>query len=230
MNDKERLSVLIDHYAGGSQQAFARLIGVPRASVATWMHRGTVTARGREAILDALPQVTREWLLGQESDEERELRQLEAERAALPPEADDGVIRFSPSDLVPLMDGCRASCGLSEQFADRQWAEDYIRVPGARAVAAVVATGDSMEPTIHSGDYCLVGPEVTLDRVSPRAVYLLVTRQGQCMFKRIQTLGARPSQVLALSDNPDYSPHAAPLDRADILHIHPLTHVIHKMG
>ena len=62
MTDKEKLTALIDHYAGGSQSRFAELIGVPRSNVATWMHRGSITANGREAILDAFPQVDRDWL------------------------------------------------------------------------------------------------------------------------------------------------------------------------
>ncbi|MCH5292108.1 MAG: hypothetical protein J1D88_10210, partial [Treponema sp.] len=61
MNDREKLTALINQFASGSQQAFANLIGVSRSNVATWMHRGSMTANGREAILDAFPQVSREW-------------------------------------------------------------------------------------------------------------------------------------------------------------------------
>ena len=44
MTDREKLTALMEKFAGGSQQAFAELIGVPRSNIATWMHRGSISA------------------------------------------------------------------------------------------------------------------------------------------------------------------------------------------
>ena len=44
MNDREKLTALVDQFASGNQRIFAQLIGVPRSNIATWMHRGSITA------------------------------------------------------------------------------------------------------------------------------------------------------------------------------------------
>lgn len=217
MTDKEKLTALIDHYAGGSQSRFAELIGVPRSNVATWMHRGSITANGREAILDAFPQVDRDWL---------------AEGGAEVEEW-DGVpqtIHFSRADVVPYFEDCRASCGVVEQFDRPELATDFVHVPGARAMAAVPADGVSMEPTIHDGDICLVGPEVALGDVNPRSIYLVVTRDGMCMFKRIYDEGAQSDRIVVLSENPDYVPHAKAVMKEDVVRVYPLQFVVKKMS
>ena len=226
MNDKEKLTALINQFASGSQQAFASLIGVPRSNVATWMHRGSMTANGREAILDAFPQVSREWLQGSSRAAEGDMPAdpLEGMMSSSP-----DTIHFSRHELIPLFDDCRATCGIAEQFEHPETAEEHIRLPGVKALAALPAEGNSMEPTIREGDLCIIGNEVTLESVSPRSIYLIVTRHGHCMFKRIYDEGASSPKLLALSDNPDYTPHAQPLHKADILHVYPLKYVLHDM-
>lgn len=231
MNDREKLNALINQFAGGSQQAFANIIGVPRSNVATWMHRGSMTANGREAILDAFPQVSREWLQGtlrsQDCDSLADYAAdpLEGMMAERP-----DTIYFSRNELIPLLEDCRATCGIAEQFEHPETASEHIHLPGVRGLAALPAEGDSMKPTIHEGDLCIIGDEVTMSSVSPRRIYLIITRQGHCMFKRIYDEGATSPKVLALSDNPDYTPHAEPFLKSDILHIYPLKYVLHSVG
>lgn len=224
MNDKEKLLALINQFASGNQQAFAQIIGVPRSNVATWLHRGAITANGREAILDAFPQVSREWLIPTRSDQPRDY-----DTEMILPGADSDTIFFSRHELTPFFDNCRATCGVAEQFAHPELATEHIHVPGVKALAALTAEGDSMLPTIHPDDICLIGNEVTLSDVSPRRVYLIVTRQGHCMFKRIYDEGQDARKFLVLSDNPDYVPHAEPFCKADLLHVYPLLYVLHKM-
>lgn len=229
MNDREKLTALINQFANGSQQAFASLIGVSRSNVATWMHRGSMTANGREAILDAFPQVSREWLQGSlhADDEGRgDSADVLDGMIAEPPDT----IYFTRKELIPLFEDCRATCGIAEQFEHPETASEHIRLPGVQGLAALPAEGNSMEPTIHEGDLCIIGDEVSLANVSPRRIYLIVTRHGHCMFKRIYDEGADSRKVLALSDNPDYSPHAEPFLKSDILHIYPLKYVLHDVG
>ena len=218
MTDREKLTALMEQFAQGSQKEFAQCIGVPRSSVATWLHRGSITAGGREAILDTFPQVSREWLMGRK------------DTAGEMMEEKPNVIYFSDKDLIPLFEDCRASCGIAEQFEHPELATDHIHVPGVRAMAALPAEGISMEPTIHEGDICLVGDEESLLQVNSRDIYLIVTRQGHCMFKRIFDEGYASPKILALSENPDYAPHAEPFLKADILHVYPLRYVLHKVS
>lgn len=215
MTDKEKLTALVNQFASGNQQMFAQLIGVPRSNVATWMHRDSITANGREAILDAFPQVSREWLQGARGDDEMMDR--------LP-----DTIHFSRRDLIPFFENCRASCGVAEQFEHPEYASDFIRVPGTKAKAAIEAEGISMEPTIREGDICLIGDDLQLADINPRSIYLIVTATGQCMFKRIFNEGRTAPTVLALSENPAYTPQAQPIDKQDILHIYPLVYVMRK--
>lgn len=225
MTDKEKLNALMEKFAGGSQQVFAELIGEPRSNIATWMHRGKITANGREAILDAFPQVSREWL--QDGMERRGERRTFLQPQMLAERPD--TIYFSRRELVPLFEDCRASCGVVEQFEHPELATEFIRVPGMQAMAAIPAEGVSMEPTIHDGDYCLIGEGIPLSDINARSIYLIVTTDGHCMFKRIYDEGAAAPNILVLSENPDYMPHAQPLAKADILHVYPLKYVMHRL-
>lgn len=218
MTDREKLTALMEQFAGGSQSRFAAQIGVSRSNVATWMHRGSITANGREAILDAFPQVSREWLGGGIDSEMMDCSV-----------ASSDTIYFNRHDLVPLFEDCRASCGVVEQFEHPELAEEHIHVPGVKGKAAIPATGCSMEPTIHEGDLCIIGDEVSLGDVTARGIYLIVTRQGHCMFKRIYDEGLLSEKILALSDNPNYMPHAEPVQKDDILRLYPLRCVMHRM-
>lgn len=227
MTDKEKLLALIDQFASGNQQAFAHLIGVSRSNVATWMHRGAITANGREAILDTFPQVSREWLMPARATDitPRPRRHRQPEMLSAEPDT----IYFSPRDLTPYFEDSRATCGVSEQFTHPEWASDHIHVPGVRAHAALKAEGDSMEPTIHSGDICLVGDPVQLSEVNARRIYLVVTAQGHCMFKRIYDDGPKAPGILVMSENPDYVPHAQPLLKSELVKVYPLLYVLHKV-
>ena len=226
MNDKEKLTALINQFAAGSQQTFANLIGVPRSNVATWMHRGSMTANGREAILDAFPQVSREWLQGNShtADTASAHDPLDGMMTDHP-----HTIHFSRHELIPLFDDCRATCGIAQQFEHPEAVTDHIHLPGIKGFAALPAEGDSMEPTIHAGDLCIIGDEVPLHTATPRNIYLIVTRHGHCMFKRIYDESQTSHKILALSDNPHYAPHAQPLLKNDILHLYPLKYVLHDV-
>jgi hypothetical protein len=63
MTEAERISLLIRHLAGGNIAEFARKIGASKPSV--WrMQKGQVGIRLKtEAILEAFPQIDREWLV-----------------------------------------------------------------------------------------------------------------------------------------------------------------------
>lgn len=229
MTDKEKLVALMERFAGGSQQVFAQLIGEPRSNVATWMHRGRITANGREAILDAFPQVSREWLAGPRRGGDKGDKGGRDAGEMLVEEDGGDVIRFSRRELVPLFEECRASCGVVEQFGRREFASGFVHVPGVRALAALPAEGVSMEPTICDGDVCLVGEAVSLEEVDGRKIYLVVTRGGQCMFKRILDEGRDAADIFVLSENPDYVPQAQRLAKADVLRVYPLKYVVHKL-
>lgn len=231
LTDKEKLTALMEKFAGGSQQGLAELIGVPRSSIATWMHRGSITARGREAILDAFPQVSPEWLKGTPPLDDDDDESGEEYNGPVTREMFNSMntIRFDRRECIPFFGETRASCGVVSQFDNPELVTEHIHLPGVRAAAALPAEGISMEPTISDGDICLVGNEVYLRDVSPRRIYLIVTRDGQCMYKRVQDEGPRSPYVLVISENPDYTPHAERVEKNDILHLYPLKYVVHRV-
>lgn len=228
MTDKEKLTALMEQFSGGSQQRFAELIGVPRSNIATWMHRDRITANGREAILDTFPSVSAEWLLEGSERRPEHTRHTGAGSEMLL--SSPKTIHFSRTDLIPLFDECRASCGIVEQFEHPELVADHIHLPGVEAVAALQAQGESMEPSVHDGDLCLVGDEVHLDDVNQRHIYLIVTTDGHCMFKRICDEGKDSPVILAISENPEYVPHVQSVSKSSILRLFPLTYVIHKFA
>ena len=123
MTDKEKLIALMEQFSGGSQQRFAELIGVPRSNIATWMHRDRITANGREAILDTFPSVSSEWLM--EGNERRSERVRTAGGGAEMLLSSPGTIHFARTELIPLFDECRASCGIVEQFEHPELVADH---------------------------------------------------------------------------------------------------------
>ena len=226
MTDKEKLKALMEQFSGGSQQRFADLIGMPRSNIATWIHRNHITANGREAILDTFPSVSSEWLMeGSERRSADTRRSSHAQEMLL---SSPRTIHFSSSELIPLFDECRASCGIVEQFEHPEMVANHIHLPGVEACAALHAQGISMEPSIHNGDLCLVGDEVRLDEVDQRHIYLIVTTNGHCMFKRICDEGKDSPVILAISENPEYTPHVQSIPKESLLHLYPLTYVIHR--
>jgi phage repressor protein C with HTH and peptisase S24 domain len=226
MTDREKLTALMEKFSGGSQQRFAELIGVPRSNIATWLHRDRITANGREAILDTFPSVSPEWLM--EGTERRPEPHYPTRHAAEMLLSSPKTIHFARTELIPLFDECRASCGIVEQFEHPEIVADHIRLPGVEAVAALHAQGISMEPSIHDGDLCLVGDEVRLNEVNQRHIYLIVTTDGHCMFKRICDEGKDSPVILVISENPEYVPHVQSVPKESLLRLFPLTYVIHR--
>lgn len=231
MTDREKLTALMQQFSSGSQQLFAELIGVPRSNVATWMHRGSITAGGREAILDAFPQVSREWLKGSPTRPSGTSGRISgtAGKSLSMLVEQPSTIHFSRHDCIPYFSESRASCGVIEQLDNPELVTEHIHMPGLQARAAIPAEGSSMEPTIHDGDICLVGDEVRLSDVSARRIYLIVTRDGHCMFKRVQDEGPKTDHILVISENPDYTPHVQAIPKTDLLHLYPLRCVVHNM-
>lgn len=126
---------------------------------------------------------------------------------------------ISPADYVyiPRFDvSASAGPGL---FADQEqvidymaFREDWVRralgVDPTRLVL-ITAQGDSMEPTIRSGDLLLI--DTSVDRILDDAIYV-ICRGGQLVVKRLQRFfrGA----IAIRSDNPAYVDET--LDAADL--------------
>ncbi len=206
MTDTEKLQAITEHFAGGNRRTLADMLNVPQATINTWMHRNTITANGRERIISTFPELSRRWL-------------MQGEGPMIIPAPSTG----SSSDLIPLYGDLEGTCGVVEQFERPELATDHLLLPGIKAAGAMPASGDSMMPTINDSDTVVFGHAVSLASVKNNNIYLIITREGNCMFKRLLIADQK---VLAVSDNPDYAPRVIVVPAADILHLYPVQCVI----
>lgn len=214
MTDERKLLALIEHYANGNKGTFAEMLSLPRSTITTWLFRGAMTAKGRECILSTFPEVNREWLLHDDPH-------------MIQPEPD--TIQLPRENAIPYYEDLPGTCGVVEQFDSPEYSTDSIYIPGINALAALPAQGDSMEPTIHDRDTVIVGHKIDINNVSSSNIYLICTREGQRMVKRLeQDRSVSPRHLMAVSDNPDYSPRAILLDKKSILAIYPVLCVMHR--
>ena len=65
MDAREKLKTLIREY-GGTQKVFASMIGTTQPTIANWMAQNQIPEGGIAKICRALPDVSFEWLTGQE--------------------------------------------------------------------------------------------------------------------------------------------------------------------
>ena len=70
MEARERLKILIREY-GGTQKVFASIIGTTQPTIANWMAQNQIPEGGIAKICRALPEVSFEWLTGQEETPRR---------------------------------------------------------------------------------------------------------------------------------------------------------------
>lgn len=120
--------------------------------------------------------------------------------------------------LIPRYD-VAASAGPGA-FADREQVVDYmafredfvLRVLRAdpKNLVLLTSTGDSMMPTINSGDLLLIDRGV--DRIVDDAIYVLV-KGGELVVKRVQKFFN--GTVVVKSDNPAYAPEELGPSEAD---------------
>ena len=214
LTDKQKLEALIAHYANNDKGAFAEMLGLPRSTVTTWLFRGAMTAKGRELVLDTFADLNRDWLLRDDPHMQK-------------PEED--TVEVAREDMVPYYEDLEGTCGVSEQFENPEYANDRIYVPGMHGIAAIPATGDSMEPTICQGDTVIIGEPVSLDSTHRSNIYLICTREGQRMFKRLEADTTSQRHILALSDNLDYTPRVFRLDRRSVLAVYPVNGIVRHL-
>ena len=214
MTDLQKLQTLIDHYAEGSRTRFADMIGVPHSTITTWMFRKAITAKGRERILETFPDINRQWLIHSATN------MIERQPAT---------IAIPSEDSIPYYEDLPGTCGVAEQFSHPEYATDTLYIPGIRALAALPAQGDSMHPVIQDGDTVIIGHATSLASATSQGIYLIITTDGNRMFKRIQQDGISSRHILAVSDNPDYTPRAAMIDKRSILALHPVLSIVRRV-
>lgn len=252
----ERFRTLIRQY-GGTQVKFAERLGVTQSTVTAWVQRNTMTKKASELIMQHCPEISYVWLMtGQGTmmadggasaghgtmpdGGDGELRRLRSEQGDEVPDGDEvderdvqtplrvfkpysGAFRTVTRKFYPNI---FASCGRYEQFDDDEMAVD-IQMLDNGSEMYINAEGCSMEPTIHDGDMIGVRSVGDTEPFKEDNIYLIVTREGERMLKRIKPNNPASPTIEIFTDNDEYrlAGSARLVNKADVLFIYRVTFV-----
>lgn len=192
MDARDRLKTLIREY-GGTQKVFASMIGTTQPTIANWMAQNQIPEGGIAKICRALPEVSFEWLTGKE---EQPRRGYQDTAASIPGSLPVG---------QPFYSRMPASAGQLD-MGDEDVTTERIQIPGIRVDAYFPVVGNSMDPTIQSGDIVGIRKLDSMDRIRPNDIYLIFTTDNERMLKRIKGVNASEATLTLYSDNPAYDP------------------------
>ncbi|MBO4611741.1 MAG: helix-turn-helix transcriptional regulator [Bacteroidaceae bacterium] len=212
MDAREILKTLIREY-GGTQKVFASIIGTTQPTIANWMAQNQIPEGGIAKICRALPDVSFEWLTGQE-DTPRSGYQDESAADAMP--------------MVgkPYYNRMPASAG-QLTMGDNNVTTERIYIPGIQVSAYFPVVGNSMDPTIQSGDIVGIRQLDNLSRIRPNDIYLIFTRDNERMLKRIKGVNGNDPYLTLYSDNPAYDPF--PVLKEQILIVYKVVCIIRSL-
>lgn len=185
MEAKQILKILISEY-GGTQKVFASMIGVSQPTVASWMTQTDIPSSGIAKIMKAIPELDIAFLSGK-SDMPRH---HESNENSMPG------VNFYPN--LPATAG-------QVPVGDYDGATEKIYIPGMNAEAYMPVKGNSMYPTLQSGDIVGIRTVQDITRIRPNEIYMIFTTDNERMLKRIITIDEGEWLTLH-SDNPDYKP------------------------
>ncbi|MDB5597409.1 MAG: putative phage repressor [Hyphomicrobiales bacterium] len=150
-------------------------------------------------------------------------------------EEDPSATRFPPDAVKELA----ASAGLGagqlitttyrregeDHVAEDAIRDDYWRIPPyfvhevlhARTpdLLVIQGTGDSMEPTIHSGDRLVANTAHVTP--SPDGLYAIRDAFGSIVVKRLESYGLNPPRIRIISDNPRHGSQDVGIDEIAIV-------------
>lgn len=179
MTMNERINALIENY-GGTQTAFAELLGVRQSAVANWVSRGAIPSSAMPNIISKCDRLSERWLMLGEG--EMHLKYTNNFYRELGVSA--GRLEFESSREVPEM----------------------ICIPGVNADAFFPVKGCSMMPTIQEGDIVGVKKVDSVSSIRPEDIYLIITADNERMIKHIHAGDDEDEFVTLVSDNKDYAP------------------------
>ncbi len=191
MDAREKLKTLIREY-GGTQKVFASMIGTTQPTIANWMAQNQIPEGGIAKICRALPEVSFDWLTGNEDMPRRGYQ-------------DEPAVNATPLVGQPFYSCMPASAG-QLIMGDDNVTTERIHIPGVRATSFFPIMGNSMDPTIQSGDIVGIRRLENLAYMRPNDIYLIFTRDSERMVKRIKNINSNDPYLTLYSDNPSYEP------------------------
>lgn len=192
----------------GSGDLLAQKTAIPRRTLETYLTGQSEPKASRLVAIAKAAGASIEWLVTGEGQPDGSAYQTQSQTqglAAREPEAERFDDRFA---LVPLYDvrvsaGHGAFNGTENVLTQLAFTRYWLNKLGLHAahLVAVRVDGDSMEPTIRSGDVLLIDREQTHPRDG--AIYVM-RREDWLVAKRLQLLAG--GLVRVISDNQAYPP------------------------
>ncbi|MDO5447316.1 MAG: S24 family peptidase [Prevotellaceae bacterium] len=190
MSVKERLKELIHNY-GGTQEKLAEYLGVPVATLRSWIQRDTLPGTAVVTIADKCKGVSKRWLLRGEGD-------------------------MFEKKMGNYYDELPVSAGqLMWAEHSREDPTDNVYFPGCKADFFFPVHGISMEPMILDGDVIGVKKVDEIGNFSRNNIYLVIGLDGLRAIKHIEKEG---DQLRCMSSNPQVKDFYIPLQ--NIVHVY----------
>lgn len=191
----ERLTALMAE-KGLSQAELARMIGVKQPSIFKILSGQTLNPKNILEIATAL-NVDPHWLKTGEGDPDPSYRIVEVSEPQNP-----NTVRIDILDVeVSAGNGAYLSPteqGLLSQEFDLTFFRQQFGRADAKHLKLITVKGDSMAPTLESGDLLYV--DISENYFAADGLYVF-TFDGQTFIKRLQKVG---KEMLVISDNPTY--------------------------
>lgn len=193
-------------YKMRSDAELARFLGVVPSTISNWQRRGSID---HDLIFTKCNDLNEAWILTGDGP---------MRRSAAGAAEEQGPYSGAAFTYVPMVRGpIRAGRGiLPDNIIETVLAfrSEWIARKGDPASMAVIkVTGDSMEPTLLTGDLVLV--DLSRNVIDPHGGIYAIGVDDSIMIKRLQLL-AEPGRVLIASDNPKYQPMEMPSDQVII--------------
>lgn len=218
---KERMLEFIQ-LQGLSVKRFETMCGLSNGYMGS-MRKG-MGSQKLEQVLKVFPRLSREWVLfGRGAMLLPDPAEANDERLVV---TEENGIKFYPELFVT---------GTNVEGFDNELYQDYnlLYVPGLGGCSAFPAVGESMMPTVVPGNI-VVHKTWTERYIENGELYVVITRSGNRMIKRLTLLGYADDgamQIKCWSDNPDqerYAPFV--LDGNEIHSLSLVKMIIPRMG
>lgn len=199
MDKKERLQMLIKHYANGKKSQFANMLGVKAQTINTWISRDTYDT---ELIFTCCEGVNAEWLITGNGEMLKVNKGKQNANIELP----IGTKTENPNEGIPLIPiHAMAGAFTGEAQVLECDCERYV-VPAFKGADFLIPVkGVSMHPRFSSGDI-VACKRLNMNNIffQWNKVYVLDTDQG-ALIKRLKP-GSDKDHVLVVSDNASFDP------------------------
>lgn len=200
---KERLLAFITS-KGVSVRKFEADAGLSNGYISNL--RRSPTVEKMESILYKFPELSRSWLLTGEGP----MLVSAVKRSAGSVTSSEE--RLTDANSFKYYFEMTATAGNIEGFTDSELGQEYKRVsfPGYEGCVAFNVSGESMLPTAKPKDIVVISPK-PIDTIVNGEIYLVITKDGQRMIKRLRVMGKDEdlgAVIRCISDNRDQEVYA----------------------